>query len=114
MAAALTDPPCSRPQSHPWFIISQTYQRVRANRQVRLRAKKRRSGRGDEGSGHTCPVCGDRVSAATPEDMHAHVETCLRRVSGSALLGRVREGAAWRSWAPPCFFITLLSRFPST
>lgn len=62
-----------------------TYQRVRANRQVRLRAKKRRSGRSDE-CGPACPVCGERVSAVTPEDLHAHVESCLRR-SGGVLSG---------------------------
>ncbi|KAK3850337.1 hypothetical protein Pcinc_042956 [Petrolisthes cinctipes] len=58
-----------------------TYQRVRANRQVRLRAKKRRAGGGrcDETNGPACPVCGDRVPVSTPEDLHAHVESCLRR-----------------------------------
>ncbi|CAL4067533.1 unnamed protein product [Meganyctiphanes norvegica] len=70
-------PPLARTRDPGW----DTYQRVRANRQVRLRAKKRRSGRGDElDSGHACPVCGDRVSS-NPEDLHAHVESCLRRVS---------------------------------
>ncbi|KAG7173315.1 E3 ubiquitin-protein ligase RNF220-like [Homarus americanus] len=67
-----------------------TYQRVRANRQVRLRAKKRRSGRSDE-CGPACPVCGERVSAATPEDLHAHVESCLRR-SGGVLSGLLQGG----------------------
>ncbi|XP_050739370.1 E3 ubiquitin-protein ligase Rnf220-like isoform X2 [Eriocheir sinensis] len=62
-----------------------TYQRVRANRQVRLRAKKRRAGRGDE-CGPACPVCGERIPVATPEDLNAHVESCLRRSGVPGLL----------------------------
>lgn len=70
-----------------------TYQRVRANRQMRLRAKKRRSGRGDE-CGPACPVCGERVSAATAEDLHSHVESCLRRCGELMRCGVLQGGSA--------------------
>ncbi|KAL7633245.1 UNVERIFIED_CONTAM: hypothetical protein RMT77_016349 [Armadillidium vulgare] len=52
----------------------ETYQRVKANREVRLRTKKRRSGRTD-----ACPVCGDRLTSNSPEEIHTHVEQCFRR-----------------------------------
>ncbi|XP_076062316.1 E3 ubiquitin-protein ligase Rnf220-like [Oratosquilla oratoria] len=53
-----------------------TYQRIRANRQGRLRAKKRRCGRSEEA---TCPVCNERVAASTQEEFNMHVDHCFRK-----------------------------------
>ncbi|XP_063598924.1 E3 ubiquitin-protein ligase RNF220-like [Penaeus indicus] len=66
----------------------ETYQRVRAGRQMRSRSKRRRTaGRGaDGGDGdgegeewQTCPVCDSHVDADTADDMRAHIERCLRK-----------------------------------
>lgn len=70
----------------------QTYQRVRAGRQMRSRSKRRRTAaRGGDGGGdgdgeewQTCPVCDTHVDADTADDMRAHIERCLRKVGGRA------------------------------
>ncbi|XP_042869998.1 E3 ubiquitin-protein ligase RNF220-like [Penaeus japonicus] len=65
----------------------ETYQRVRAGRQMRSRSKRRRTaaeggadGEGGEGEEwQTCPVCDAHVDADTADDMRAHIERCLRK-----------------------------------
>lgn len=69
----------------------QTFQRIRTNRQGRLRAKTRKR-KGDSESEFTehirnsqcqsCPVCHGRLQR-TPEEIAQHVEDCLRKVSQS-------------------------------
>lgn len=66
----------------------QTFQRIRTNRQGRLRAKTRKR-KGDSESDFTehirnsqcqsCPVCHGRLQR-TPEEIAQHVEDCLRKV----------------------------------
>lgn len=56
----------------------ETYQRVKNNRQVRVRVKRRRVG-GQDGD-VTCPVCGKWASADDSDDIHSHIDECLRRV----------------------------------
>lgn len=67
---------------------SQTFQRIRTNRQGRLRAKTRKR-KGDSESEFTehirnaqcqsCPVCHGRLQR-TPEEIAQHVEDCIRKV----------------------------------
>lgn len=70
-------------------LVPQTYQRVRAGRQMRSRSKRRRTagggtdgGDGDGEEWQTCPVCDAHVDADTADDMRAHIERCLRKVGG--------------------------------
>lgn len=66
----------------------QTFQRIRTNRQGRLRAKTRKR-KGDSESEFTeqlrnsqcqsCPVCHGRLQR-TPEEISQHVEECIRKV----------------------------------
>lgn len=72
--------------------ISQTFQRIRTNRQGRLRAKTRKR-KGDSESDFTehirnaqcqsCPVCHSRLQR-TPEEIAQHVEECLQKVRTAA------------------------------
>nr|CAD7585553.1 unnamed protein product [Timema genevievae] len=57
-----------------------TYQRIKANRQSRLRIKNRKR-KVDEA---TCPVCNERVQGSV-EDLNCHVEMCLRKVRGNQI-----------------------------
>lgn len=67
----------------------QTFQRIRTNRQGRLRAKTRKR-KSDSESEFTeqlrnaqcqsCPVCHGRLQR-TPEEISQHVEECIRKVS---------------------------------
>jgi hypothetical protein len=52
----------------------ETYQRIKANRQGRLRIKNRKR-KVDEA---TCPVCNERVQGSV-EELNSHVEMCLRK-----------------------------------
>ncbi|XP_049845911.1 E3 ubiquitin-protein ligase Rnf220-like isoform X2 [Schistocerca gregaria] len=52
----------------------ETYQRIKANRQSRLRLKNRKR-KADEA---TCPVCSERLSGSADE-LNAHVDACLRK-----------------------------------
>ncbi|XP_049806839.1 E3 ubiquitin-protein ligase RNF220-like [Schistocerca nitens] len=52
----------------------ETYQRIKANRQSRLRLKNRKR-KADEA---TCPVCSERLSGS-PDELNAHVDACLRK-----------------------------------
>ncbi|KAK8374079.1 hypothetical protein O3P69_011756, partial [Scylla paramamosain] len=55
----------------------QEFRRVRSNREVR-RSRRRGGGAGQEVA---CPVCGlQEGDAAVGEDIHAHIDACLRRV----------------------------------
>ncbi|KAG8236084.1 hypothetical protein J437_LFUL015428 [Ladona fulva] len=56
----------------------ETYQRIKANRQGRLRIKNRKR-KTDE---TTCPVCNERVHGSL-EELNAHVEQCLRKHGSS-------------------------------
>lgn len=66
----------------------ETFQRIRTNRQGRLRAKQRKR-KSDSESEFTeqlrnsqcqsCPVCHGRLQR-TPEEIAQHVEECLRKV----------------------------------
>lgn len=68
--------------------LQKTFQRIRANRQARLKAKTRKR-KGDSESELTeqirnsqcqsCPVCHGRLQR-TPEEISQHVEECLRKV----------------------------------
>ena len=66
-----------------WFLLCffQTYQRIKANRQGRLRIKNRKR-KVDEA---TCPVCNERVQGSV-EELNSHVEMCLRKVSRPTVL----------------------------
>ncbi|VVC24136.1 Hypothetical protein CINCED_3A021017 [Cinara cedri] len=59
----------------------ETYQKVKANRHNRLRIKNRKR-KPEEmllaPSTCCCPVCNEPITAATQEQMNAHVEMCLR------------------------------------
>ncbi|XP_068082131.1 E3 ubiquitin-protein ligase Rnf220 [Anabrus simplex] len=55
-----------------------TYQRIKANRQGRLRIKNRKR-KADEA---TCPVCSERMQGSV-EELNAHVEVCLRKHGGT-------------------------------
>lgn len=67
----------------------ETFQRIRTNRQSRLRAKTRKR-KSDSESEFTeqlrnsqcqsCPVCHGRLQR-TPEEIAQHVEECIRKVS---------------------------------
>lgn len=69
--------------------LAQTFQRIRTNRQGRLRAKTRKR-KSDSESEFTeqlrnsqcqsCPVCHGRLQR-TPEEISQHVEECIRKVS---------------------------------
>nr|CAD7197961.1 unnamed protein product [Timema douglasi]CAD7400340.1 unnamed protein product [Timema poppensis] len=59
-------------------MASSTYQRIKANRQSRLRIKNRKR-KVDEA---TCPVCNERVQGSV-EDLNCHVEMCLRKHGGA-------------------------------
>lgn len=71
-----------------FHLNSQTFQRIRTNRQGRLRAKTRKR-KGDSESDFTehirnsqcqsCPVCHGRLQR-TPEEIAQHVEDCIRKV----------------------------------
>ncbi|CAK9823786.1 E3 ubiquitin-protein ligase RNF220 [Anthophora retusa] len=52
----------------------ETYKRIKANRQARIRVKNRKR-KADEPS---CPVCNERLSG-TPEELNQHVERCLNK-----------------------------------
>ncbi|XP_011298514.1 E3 ubiquitin-protein ligase Rnf220 isoform X2 [Fopius arisanus] len=52
----------------------ETYKRIRANRQARIRVKNRKR-KADEPA---CPVCNERLSG-TPEELTQHVERCLNK-----------------------------------
>ncbi|XP_046405887.1 E3 ubiquitin-protein ligase RNF220-like isoform X2 [Ischnura elegans] len=52
----------------------ETYQRIKANRQGRLRIKNRKR-KPDEA---TCPVCNERVHGSL-EELNSHVEQCVRK-----------------------------------
>ncbi|XP_012343416.1 E3 ubiquitin-protein ligase RNF220-like isoform X2 [Apis florea] len=52
----------------------ETYKRIKANRQARIRVKNRKR-KADEPS---CPVCSERLSG-TPEELNQHVERCLNK-----------------------------------
>ncbi|XP_076390913.1 E3 ubiquitin-protein ligase Rnf220 isoform X3 [Megachile rotundata] len=52
----------------------ETYKRIKANRQARIRVKNRKR-KADEPS---CPVCSERLSG-TPEELNQHVERCLKK-----------------------------------
>ncbi|XP_023717899.1 E3 ubiquitin-protein ligase Rnf220 isoform X4 [Cryptotermes secundus] len=56
-----------------------TYQRIKANRQGRLRIKNRKR-KADEA---TCPVCNERVQGSV-EELNSHVEMCLRKHGATA------------------------------
>lgn len=56
------------------FLFLQTFQRIKTNRQGRLRIKIRKR-KGDD----NCPICIGRMHR-TPEEMNAHVEQCSRKV----------------------------------
>ncbi|XP_034935897.1 E3 ubiquitin-protein ligase Rnf220-like isoform X2 [Chelonus insularis] len=55
----------------------ETYKRIRANRQARIRVKNRKR-KADEPA---CPVCSERLSG-TPEELNQHVERCLNKHNG--------------------------------
>ncbi|XP_057318683.1 E3 ubiquitin-protein ligase Rnf220-like isoform X3 [Microplitis mediator] len=55
----------------------ETYKRIRANRQARIRVKNRKR-KADE---PVCPVCSERLSG-TPEELNQHVERCLAKHNG--------------------------------
>ncbi|XP_025265079.1 uncharacterized protein LOC105249478 isoform X3 [Camponotus floridanus] len=52
----------------------ETYKRIKANRQARIRVKNRKR-KADEAS---CPVCNERLSG-TPEELNQHVDRCLNK-----------------------------------
>ncbi|XP_076225777.1 E3 ubiquitin-protein ligase Rnf220 isoform X3 [Nomia melanderi] len=52
----------------------ETYKRIKANRQARIRVKNRKR-KADEPS---CPVCNERLSGS-PEELNQHVERCLSK-----------------------------------
>ncbi|XP_070163931.1 E3 ubiquitin-protein ligase Rnf220 isoform X3 [Polyergus mexicanus] len=52
----------------------ETYKRIKANRQARIRVKNRKR-KADEAS---CPVCSERLSG-TPEELNQHVDRCLNK-----------------------------------
>ncbi|XP_058791188.1 E3 ubiquitin-protein ligase Rnf220-like [Phymastichus coffea] len=52
----------------------ETYKRIKANRQARIRMKNRKR-KADEPA---CPVCSERLSG-TPEELNQHVERCLNK-----------------------------------
>ncbi|XP_069693699.1 E3 ubiquitin-protein ligase Rnf220-like [Periplaneta americana] len=56
-----------------------TYQRIKANRQGRLRIKNRKR-KADEAM---CPVCNERVQGSV-EELNSHVELCLRKHGAAA------------------------------
>ncbi|XP_015599881.1 E3 ubiquitin-protein ligase Rnf220 isoform X2 [Cephus cinctus] len=56
----------------------ETYKRIKANRQARIRVKNRKR-KADEPS---CPVCSERLSG-TPEELNQHVERCLNKHNGN-------------------------------
>jgi len=107
-----------------WFLLCflQTYQRIKANRQGRLRIKNRKR-KVDEA---TCPVCNERVQGSV-EELNSHVEMCLRKVSRPTVLFvtnwqrvvergdftrwffrslcNVQKKKKIRFWNPPCVFV---------
>ncbi|XP_046428265.1 E3 ubiquitin-protein ligase Rnf220 isoform X2 [Neodiprion pinetum] len=56
----------------------ETYKRIKANRQARIRVKNRKR-KADEPS---CPVCSERLSGS-PEELNQHVERCLNKHNGN-------------------------------
>ncbi|KAJ6635025.1 E3 ubiquitin-protein ligase [Pseudolycoriella hygida] len=54
-----------------------TYQKIKNNRQARLKVKTRK--RKADADGIHCPICNE----TTADDINAHVEICLRRAEGS-------------------------------
>ncbi|KAK2577480.1 hypothetical protein KPH14_003578 [Odynerus spinipes] len=71
--SASEGPPHGTPHQTPqsrW----ETYKRIKANRQARIRVKNRKR-KADE---PTCPVCSERLSG-TPEELNQHVERCLNK-----------------------------------
>ncbi|XP_076762384.1 E3 ubiquitin-protein ligase RNF220 isoform X1 [Xylocopa sonorina] len=80
--------PAGHPQDHPHGPMLhapsaadgtpqgrwETYKRIKANRQARIRVKNRKR-KADEPS---CPVCSERLSG-TPEELNQHVERCLNK-----------------------------------
>ncbi|XP_023245019.1 E3 ubiquitin-protein ligase Rnf220-like [Copidosoma floridanum] len=64
----------------------ETFKRIKANRQARLRIKNRKR-KADEPA---CPVCGERLSG-TPEELNQHVERCLSRQNGPGTGGADRH-----------------------
>ncbi|XP_033214770.1 E3 ubiquitin-protein ligase Rnf220-like isoform X2 [Belonocnema kinseyi] len=57
----------------------ETFKRVKANRQGRIRLKNRKR-KHDEPA---CPVCNERLSG-TPEELNQHVERCLNKHNGNS------------------------------
>ncbi|XP_048510936.1 E3 ubiquitin-protein ligase Rnf220-like isoform X3 [Athalia rosae] len=57
----------------------ETYKRIKANRQARIRVKNRKR-KAEEPS---CPVCNERLSGS-PEELNQHVERCLNKHNGNA------------------------------
>ncbi|XP_012277065.1 E3 ubiquitin-protein ligase Rnf220 [Orussus abietinus] len=56
----------------------ETYRRIRANREARIRPKNRKR-KADEPS---CPVCSERLSGS-PAELNQHVERCLNKQNGN-------------------------------
>ncbi|XP_015434494.1 PREDICTED: E3 ubiquitin-protein ligase Rnf220-like [Dufourea novaeangliae] len=61
----------------------ETYKRIKANRQARIRVKNRKR-KADEPS---CPVCNERLSG-TPEELNQHVERCLSKHNNGNPVGQ--------------------------
>ncbi|XP_026824314.1 E3 ubiquitin-protein ligase Rnf220 isoform X2 [Ooceraea biroi] len=61
----------------------ETYKRIKANRQARIRVKNRKR-KADEAS---CPVCSERLSG-TPEELNQHVDRCLNKQNNGNATGQ--------------------------
>uniref|UniRef100_A0ABD2W3Q3 RING-type domain-containing protein n=1 Tax=Trichogramma kaykai TaxID=54128 RepID=A0ABD2W3Q3_9HYME len=64
----------------------ETYKRIKANRQARIRIKNRKR-KADEPA---CPVCQERLSGTT-EELNHHVERCLQKQNGGGPNPAVRH-----------------------
>ncbi|XP_043473590.1 E3 ubiquitin-protein ligase Rnf220-like [Leptopilina heterotoma] len=64
----------------------ETFKRVKANRQGRIRLKNRKRKADDP----TCPVCNERLSG-TPEELNQHVERCLNKHNGNSTGSNVND-----------------------
>ncbi|GLH08326.1 Uncharacterized protein GBIM_13583 [Gryllus bimaculatus] len=78
-------------------VLLQTYQRIKANRQGRLRIKNRKR-KADEA---TCPVCNERVQGSV-EELNGHVEMCLRKGLRPLLLAAGSKGRSASPTQPLC------------
>nr|XP_042127628.1 E3 ubiquitin-protein ligase RNF220 isoform X1 [Peromyscus maniculatus bairdii] len=65
-------------------ILSQTFLRVRANRQTRLNARIGKMKRRKQDEGQVCPLC-NRPLAGSEQEMSRHVEHCLSKREGSCV-----------------------------